>query len=258
MDLISPGFKSFYMKLSAIILVFTAILYSCTVPKKNITGVKITQILPTFNSKGAIKSIDTNAVYIYYYKNMEIWKLNYYLQVYIAGAEPIPPGFKDHIFIFEKGNNWGYDFDNRISGTGTRKLLDSVFRYEWTVQNNFYQVFNGTNETRLISSRQGNTSGMIRETYALKDMADTNHKGSISLEYYKPYNNIPYSFARELDSIKKMKLVKIHLVNEAMKINDSFSIGRFETFYQMQRLDAINEKEVMEYVRKYEALRDGM
>jgi hypothetical protein len=97
---------------------------------------------------------------------------------------------------------------------------DSVLKNEWIFSIDRSNIFK---ENELISiSKIKNTDHQIEEKYLLKNLKDTTMKGSLLIVFSeKKFDDLGFSFSKEIERQKRMKLIKLTFVNFERVIPES-------------------------------------
>ena len=70
--------------------------------------------------------------------------------------------------------------------------------------------------------------------------------------YSKDFKNIDYSFSKEQDSIKKMKLFKVRFIyNPTPKGKYLFPVPKREFLFELKKVPGLNSKEIIEFVERF-------
>lgn len=217
-----------------------------------IQAIKIIGVLPRFDfSTGKIYGYDTSTVFIFNYKNIELYKM--YYDYHTETDDTLITQRLIHYFVHNKGENWGYDYDESKKFIGIKISIDSIFKNEWVTNTKLYPIFGEANNIKLISSYKSKNLDTLKESFFLKSKIYTNQSCSVFLEYSKSLGNVYFSLSKELDSIKNMTLYKFRIVNDPMKVNDTFTMGKYELNYEMQKVDIFNKQEILGYIDKFKA-----
>jgi hypothetical protein len=243
-------FAKFYI-ISSFLFSSCGFLKSSQTPKINITGVKVTQAFPIINNKGKLEGYDTSSSYIYYNKNLVLYKLPYQYNSFNTNGILDTSETRYHFFVYKKGDSVGYDYDIHKFPSGIRITTDSIFKQAWVIQNKVYPIILD-NKSTLISKHENRDSGMLYELYSIKGKTDTTRSGSIFLGFTNRLKNVNYSLSEELDSINKMKLVKVKIVADERYFKDyNVTMDRYEISRWMEKISGDNDKKILDYFQRY-------
>ncbi|MBL7733551.1 MAG: hypothetical protein JNM88_20445 [Chitinophagaceae bacterium] len=147
------------------------------------------------------------------------------------------------LFVYKKGEQYGFYFDSLADRSGNRFKVDSFLRDRLAF-----------NETLLLKpddsllEKKSEAGGSIHEIYlrvkkTSKWDCDTNH-----LYFSDTMKDVGYSFSARLDSIRQSKLFKIRQVSngDPTQTNNFFRVRR-ETYFEMLTEQLILYKEDIEY-----------
>ena len=242
--------------------IFILGLLSCNLDNDNdlLKAVKATAVFPNFDlPTGKLIYYDTSTVLIFYTKDLVVYKLHYILDSVTTRSyrdsivtDRYVSVKRDHYFIYQKGKDYGYDYDPYKSFMGRKVPLDMIFKNEWCVQNKLYPIFGDVNIVNLISSYKSKNADTLKESYFIKSKTYSNQSASVFLEYCASLKDIEFSLSRELDSVRNSKLSKIRIANDPMKINDTLTFDKYETYYEINRLEQFDQEEVLMYIKQFE------
>lgn len=220
------------------------------VKKYEITGIELTHNFPYIDNKGKLLKYDTITTRIYYYKDQTLYQLSYQFDS-LYGNNLIKSEVRNHFFVHQRDKLYGYDYDKHKTKFNRKVLADSLFNAEWFTKMNTYKIL-FTNESKLVRSYTDAASGELQETYELKGREDTTMSGTCFLVYSKKSFNTAFSLSKELDSIKKMKLCRIELVNNSRFMKDkNFYLDRIVQTYTLKKIENINLDQVSTYFEQY-------
>ncbi len=146
-----------------------------------------------------------DTLYIFYKNDYILYELppstDFITNKRIPGTEPY--------FIFKKNNKNGYLFKSAAdSGKGTIYNVDSLlYNKAFALTNIFTSV-----KDSLSNCIKDEKEGVITEKYFFKKQCIDDCIDTVYFYFSKSMKNCEYSFSKELDSLKKMKLFKIRLL----------------------------------------------
>lgn len=213
-------------------------------------GIKALAVFPNINfNTGKITGYDTSSIYIFNLEDLVLFKLHYSYDSLLKDSYKTE--IRYHYFIYQKGKDYGYDYDRYKSKNGIKISLDSILKSEWVINTKIFPMFGNINEVALLTSYKSKNDDTLKESYFIKSKLNTNQSANIYLEYVKSLMNFEFSLSKELDSVKNMKLSKIRIINNPMKINDTFTISKFETYYEFQKYLIFNKEEIFKYIQMF-------
>lgn len=230
-------------------------IYSCCLNKSklifaDIQGIKVTQVFPKINNDGALQGYDTSSVYIYYYKNMILYKMPYEHNL-IVNNKLEKSEIRHHYFIYTKGDSLGFNYDDYKSASIQQVPVDSIFKNEWIKQTKLYPIIYNNNAT-MIYKKTNKDSGTLYEIYSIKGKTDPGLSGSLFLMFTNELKNINYSLSKELDSISKMKLCSVKIVSDKRYFKGySVTMDSYESSYKIEKILVANYPEDLIYFDRY-------
>ncbi len=240
-------------------LILLILLNSCTmlIKHKNelssndIRCIKVSEVFPFINNEGKLYKYDTPTVKIYYYRNFTIYELGYHFDS-TSNRIHITSEYRNHFFVHQNGDKYGYDYDKFKSIFGIKISVDSVLKEQWVIANKLYPIFT-QNTVTLISSNYNRDSAVVHEIYSLKSKQDTSMTGAIYLSFTDKIKAIDYSLCKELDSIKNMKLYYAKIINNSRYVKMyNITIEQAEQAFWLEELPVTNREEILSYVERYE------
>lgn len=258
-----------------IITFLTFIHYSCNSNKINrnfyshdsIRCFKVSQSFPNVNVKGNLVSYDTMAAWIYYYRNQELYYSSYYYNFdallyrllvpdkdtnqikprqFLLFDTTLIPEIRYRYFVYSKGNTHGSLFDRNKSEYNKRVVVDSILKSEWTVQSTFDPFIHNT--LTLLSAHKDSLTGKLIELYSFRGRKDTGINGTVKLSFSDKLKKGGYSFSKNLDSIKNMKLDRVFIINNSRYLkNYGITLERVEQLFELEEVPVKNREEVLKY-----------
>jgi hypothetical protein len=223
---------------------------NCIFKTSEITCEKVTQVFPNLSSTGKLTGYDTSSVHIYYYKNLILYNLSYHFDSTVNDKLLLSEK-RFHYILYEKGNSYGYDFDEHKTQYKRKISMDSVFKIEWIAVTRLYPLF-VTNIAILLSSNRNKDSGTLHEQYLIKAKDDTTVLAKCSLGFTNKLQHVRYSLSKELDSIKKMKLNMVRIKNHTQYFKEyNFTLDTYELAYDLESVPVFNQNKIMSYFNMY-------
>jgi hypothetical protein len=234
----------FYLFLSPALLCL-----GCRSQRPHLETIKVTEAYPIIQPKGNVTGYDTASVTIYYYKDLKLYHLEYGFDS-VANGVLLKSETRRHYLLHREGDSVGYDFDDHKSLQKIKVPMDSVYKLEWIFNTNLQLHFNN-NFSELISSQGSRESGILKEEYSFRDKEDSSKTGIASFEYSGKLKDIKFSLSPQLDSLKKMKLVKLRgFTNARYFEKERIHVDKLEVTYLLERVKPGNEKMIMEIFKE--------
>ena len=224
---------------------------------QDIRAIRVSQFLPLINEKGKIFRIDSADLDIYYSGKIRLYKMQYRYDSIAENGKIILSEKRYHYFIHHQDSVYGYHFDSRNKSVKKRReTSDSVFENEWFRQTELTSNFL-ENKTQLISVSRNTDSGTLHESYILAGKRDTGITGTMTLDYDKKLNGISFSFSKELDSTRQMKLIKvIEKYNQRFDKTYETTIDARELVFNLKDLSLTDRdrEQIAYYFKEYMSL----
>ena len=190
-----------------------------------------------------LKRSDTAEAKIFFWKDQVIYfasHVNYYSKDGIR-ADKIEK--QEFVFVHSKNSDKGYYYDVFRQSQARIVDVDSFLRFEWFAQIKIYPIFL-VSDNFLISKKSGDNGK--EEMYQLKGRGEDSSKmGSSTLLYDNKIRDNRISLSKELDSLSKMKLIRVKTITNARFIpGPNINLPRFEIAYWLEEIN--DEKEIKE------------
>jgi len=236
--------------LALAIIIYSSIIV-CHKGNDSIRGVKITENFPVINDKGNVMGYDTFSTNIYYYKNQVLYYSSYHFDS-TSNDSLLTSETRYYYLVFTKGKTYGYQYDKYKPVFEKKVLIDSALRQEWTSLIGFYPIFSESNLTQSLKNFNKD-SGILNETYSFTAKSDTSKSGTCSLWFTKKINGIDFSLSKYLDSLNKMKLFKVRILNNPRYLKEyNITIDKIEQAFDLDEIPIKNEKELLYYFERDE------
>jgi hypothetical protein len=213
-----------------------------------ISSVRFTYIVPALGDTGEIGFVMRNFLDIFYYRDLVLFKFNADSTV---NKEATDQGFlmQSEFLIHQKGSLTGFFHDRRTENRQVVKV-DSILRRRGYLISNL-DVMLKSPLLQNVESKKSLKGDSLIEIYVRKPNTE-DLKDSVIAEYSASLNDIDFSLSRELDSSRKMKLVKIRIVNDAYynKQTKATMAGR-QIFFQLSRLIEFDRNEISNYFTQF-------
>ncbi len=209
--------------------------------------IKITRDFPHIDSNGHVLKYSPNETKIYFYEGQVLYQTYYYFAKITNEKEAESPNekFVYYNFLYDRSKTHGILYDSNKSETLRIVRVDSMLAKEWAATINFNLLFR-ENHTKL-TSRKKTAVGEMECFYSFINKKDTSMKGELLLSFSKKrFNDIDYSLSREIDSLNKMKLFKVVMINYERFIRErNFHIDRIEVPYVLEEILVVNKEEIL-------------
>lgn len=211
---------------------------------------KVTNLFPKFNNNGEVLTYDTSFAKVYFYGKYRLYDLSYIIKI---DNEEQGEVFKKrrHFVVFNKDSLYGLDYDEFKIPTKRKVLLDSLFRTEWIAQNKIYPIIRA-NITTLISKNDNKETKEVIEKFSLKSKEDSSLIGQLSLVFKREFTpQIDISLSKELDSIRRMKLIKTEIKAFARDFKQyKTHIGEYVTGNELIEIPVDDREKILSYFLK--------
>src|SRR4030095_5053398 len=172
--------------------------------QNNIKGIKIVYNLPILKLDGELLNI-TDSFSVFYFKDLVLYKIPYKLILENSKAiESIEVRF--NYFIYRKNSEFGYYYDTLKLIKEKRFSVDSFLTLKAFRGFNFYDRKNDS-----IVGRRILLNGDIVESYLPRIRYDQSYGDTTFLYYTDRFKGVDYSFSKELDSVKNLKVFKVRI-----------------------------------------------
>lgn len=202
---------------------------------KEIRGIKITSQFPYLDTNGKLVAYLPNQTNLFYTGDQVLYQTFYYARESNT-SRTANPRFVHYNYVYTKGNIFGILTDSARSVFQKKIRVDSMLAREWSASVNFKFLFS-ENKT-VFGGSQILKSGARQDLYYLTGKQDSSMKGELRLEFSPgSLRNIDYSFSKELDTVKGMKLSKVEMINYARFNKEAkVNLDRVEIPYMMEEI----------------------
>lgn len=195
--------------------------------QQDISGIKITQIVPVFSNDWSVSRYDTILIFRYSLNKKIIFDFPAMWKSYKEDA--LDSSALIHTYVaYSKGDTTGLKFSSFPKANEESVMLDSVFEALPKIDVNSF--FSDSNNVVLQKKIKDPDSGLLTEEYFLTKKRDTSFSSVLTLGYSDRIKAGDYSFSEQYDSIKRMKLVVFKLTTPSKyyaainKTQSAFSI----------------------------------
>ena len=238
--------------LAVVLTSFLSTLFSCHYAHSQDHQIKTLNLIvsyPVVGGKGDLTLLP-DTIPIIYAERYIIYKLPYMKVTTYDGA--LTSNKKQYsIFIFRKDDESGYLINDINDSIRLEKYpVDSIlfirgFTVKWDVKN-----------INLVESKINRKAGTLLEKHIPNMVHDENTFDSIYYYYSYKLKNINFSFSRQLDSIKNMKLYQIKLkYNKKYSKINHVTFPKREFIFKIVESNVVDKKEIETAIQIVEGLK---
>jgi len=155
----------------------------------------------------------------------------------------------EHIYIlFKNGDKYGLKFNSPEERNGNKVNVDSFFSKKAFFS--FKNFYDDINDSLILVVKE---DGKVKETYIPKIKYDESYNDTTYLYFDEALNSIEeFSFSKVLDNTKKLKLVKIRLVYNALPATavKPFTPRR-EFRFEMKKAASFDNKKIASFINSH-------
>lgn len=229
-----------------------------------VRAIQINYSIPLLDENRTKFLNDQDSVRIYYYQDLVLHEL-YYMQYDSVTYEnrefnAYDPKRRCFWLVYEKDSTYGFSFDEEQKEKAIWGKVDSMLSKNGVMDFQLSKLFDSGLVRKLSSSRQPET-GDLKEVYVSKDSAYRS-QDTVYFTFTSQLTDIPYSFDKKLDSLKKMRLCHIRTVTggEYLKEYGLTISGSAVAVIDLKRVH-VEHKEyenVINYVARYRYLKKSI
>lgn len=230
-----------------IIIVFSNKNFSSCTKKanQNIQGVKVTYSIPIIRPDGVVIE-NKNFFNIYYFDSLIMYQFRAALDS-SRNDSLISIGYRDNYFVISKDSKYGYSYDPFNDQRDNKLLLTDSMLNKHALQNFRFHLINST---KRITSHFDSGNQILKEVFVSHEVP--NNKDTVCFYYTNKLKDVNFSFSKELDSIKNMKLYKIRLINGKRYYEEQkISIPERETTFELIKIPVRNSEQIFLYFDRY-------
>lgn len=150
-------------------------------------------------------------------------------------------------FVCFQGKDTGYMYYAKSDSFGPKRSMKSIDGINNFMFNEGIFALTGRRLVRQDSKKPGN----LHEIYVIDQKPDNSYSDSSFYDYSKVLNKFDYSFRKELDSIKGMKLHRVRKVWNAIFSGPShLKIPSREMIFEFNQLDITDKELIMKIIKK--------
>lgn len=221
----------------------------CQKQINNIRCIEATSIFPVFTKNGDVSKYDTGKIKFYFFGSRRLYDLQYEF-THKDNGKIIVSEIRRHFVVFEKDSAYGIDL-NLTTGVKKRVKLDSLFKNEWFVKNKLYPILTSNISILKDSIRKRNLNALV-VNYDIRRKIDTLLIGKCKFSFTNEMKDFDLSLSRELDSIFKMKLFEVEILNLSQYFKESnYILKQFKTFYALKETIVFDRNNILKYFNMY-------
>jgi len=220
--------------------------FSCTKKiNQNIKGVKATYSIPIIRPDGVVIE-NKNFFNIYYFDSLIMYQFRTAFDS-SHNDSLISIGYHDNYFVFSKDSKYGYSYDPYHDQRDNKLLSTDSMLNKHALQNFRFQLIDST---KRITSHFDSANQILKEIFASPE--EPSNKDTAYFYYTNKLKDVNFSFSKELDSIKNMKLYKIRIINGKKYYEDQkISIPKRETTFELTKIPVTNSQQIFLYFDRY-------
>lgn len=222
----------------------------------SVEAIKITSNVPVILDNGKLEN-ETDSLDVVEFENYFIYVIPRLTESYKASANH--SGDVSHkIFvgnkisykylIAAKGNLYGDLYDSLNAHTGKKTNIDTFLLQQGFLGCNFYNAFSVKATDSLVQRIFLNKSNVL-EKYVTVRKTDESYNDTTYLYFTKDLTDIDFSFCKELDRAKNMKLYKSRFIyNKTFTNKYSFPLPARELWYSIQRTTIKDKMKLIAFI----------
>lgn len=181
--------------------------------QKEITKTFLNYSFPVFKSNATYFLI-SDCIALIRYKNYLLYEFKDF-QNFENDTTIVKEEMKHRYFLLKKNETRGFYYDSLNAKTRKELRTDSILR-----NRAFYgqSLFNSS-KMKLLSSEKSKYSFSLIEKYKCKTKIDVTYPDTMIVYYTNKMKGLELTLSKELDLIKKMKVIKIRAIYNSQFIN---------------------------------------
>lgn len=228
--------------------------YKRKVEDRDIEAVRILVSFPTLTQDGVFIAIQ-DSFFINYYKNLVIYKLpSAHVSAYqkfdkdgnVEEEKILSRKTKFNYFVYAGGEKNGWYFDSLRIEKAKMKNVDSFTRERFSINSVLF-----FNDRDSLVQRISQQDGDFTEKYVRTRKTDRWDCDTSELTFSGKYNNIGYSFHKQLDSLKGRKLTVARFISlpDSLNTEPYFRFKR-EVRLSMEKVIGADYSDIIEIAKK--------
>lgn len=202
--------------------------------------VEISQTFPQISLDGQIAGFDTPRIHIFYFQNLVMYKIPYFYS-----EDTIENEKRYFYFVWKKGVDLGIRYNYDITPPEKFKV-DSIIKNFWPNEMGMANRIKNKDLNISLKSTTQTENGKVLE-FDFDGVRDNIHLTGKTLLYYSTeFNNLDFSFSREIDTVKNMKLYKIKNLDDSKVLPQyNFTLDAMETYYKIEECKQFDQMEIL-------------
>lgn len=222
----------------------------------SIVAITISRNFPWMNNNGKLLSYEPENASIFFKKDLILFKIPYEHKIFKlsnGNYEVDKIEIRTKYFIYQKGYQAGYFTDSSLNLFFLECPVDSVITQFWPKQPIMDSLLKKSNYG-VIDSLTKRTGKCSYNTYFFQNKTDSLQKGTFTLEFTDGLPFFDYSLSQRLDTVQKMKLTGITIMNEARYVKEyNITIDAVTQNRNLTQLHDFNLAEIAPYFKYLES-----
>lgn len=226
--------------------------------KDAVTAIKISRNFPILdNSTGKFLGNDFDEAGIFFKKDFVLLQMSYLFTIHKISDAGVMEVDKKELrktyFIYKKGNTHGYFTDSSRNFYFNRMPVDSIREQFWPAQS-FIEPLLDNFKYSLVDSLTRRSGRLYYNSYSFQNKKDSLQKGTFTLEFTDGLPFFDYSLSQRLETVQKMKLTGITIMNEARYVKEyNITIDAVTQNQKLTQLKDFNKAEIDPYFNYIES-----
>ena len=231
---------------------------SCKTSRTQITErvsyIMVSSSIPTVDIHNKKIVVLVDSFYVYNYENYVLYRIPE-TYVYtntttdtngnVINRKILRSEIKSHYWAFKAGDSTGLRFDSLGSNVGTKFNIDSLIDEKTSFKQGI-----SMESYRLFDKITDSADHFFMEKYVPK-VKDKTTPDSSFLYFRDDWDDVNFSFAKDLDLQKKSKLYKFRIVfNPIPKGEYPFDVPRRELIFEIRKPELKNSEQILELFKK--------
>lgn len=194
---------------------------------------------------------DTSYIDYYTYKNIRVYKFSYDHSNY-KNETLVKTEKAIHYFVRSVDSLYGRDFDTAMHMYNVRNGLVSHNYIQSFTDLHFNDIMDSLLQMKLVWSKKDMAAGTLHEKYEVTTKQDTAYKMIWHLAYSNAFTNNTVSLSSFMDSIKKMHLYEVTVINPSKTIKEkNLAMSEWVNSTKMEKINCSDKEMVLHYVDAY-------
>jgi hypothetical protein len=233
------------------VLFYAGCVNSTKLKKQPVKFYEVQKVIPNHDTTGKLTDYSTLSLFIYKLGDTTVYKIPYTYDSISSAGEVLKHEIRYRHFVCSGKNNWGYIYNETRPKEHQRIFTDSMLlRYGFTGFN-VYKNFDRY-DYKKVDSIYDKKNGTLKENYIVYGKNDTTPIGTTDFTYSQQFKELDYSLSPELDSIKKLKLFKIEIINNERYVAEfNISLEKDRRTIEIKNASADNLHLVQSFIQRY-------